>query len=691
LNTETYFAMLEDQELTSALIDRVRNFQRYIITTGYFALGAKSAQFTQGMDSKGYSSAELRRRGPRGEYTALQVPHYASLYNNFISQLTGQRIVFDPQPGEEDWRATEQARRAKGLLQDELEEGLEEVLLEAVDYATKMGMAWTAVDFDPNAGPVALPDPDTGQPVRTGALSYRAYMPQDWAFDIEARKPKDAMRWGIGRRLEDAHDLIAQFPEKEREILAARGGSSLEREVELRDATLTGLGGDIHTRTRVPLYEFRHDATPGCPNGRLAWFLGSGVLLFATDLPFVDEEGTKKMCVRRLALKTITDTAFGFTPVWLLMALQEAQDMLASIELSNYRAHGVGLILNPRGSDITPRKVAAGLSVLDHTPNLKPELANFTSQPIDIAGAQERAVGAMQTIVNVSAIDRGDPPASLKSGSALLFVKATTAQAMQPYLGKMQAHHEGVASDFLFVFTIFVRFKKPVRIRGELAERVEEISGEDIGGVSRVRLELGNPLARSYAGQVQMATDLMQAGQISKEEYLEVMGGGGIEKMLKASSSQRVLIEQENSFIRQGRKPLVSPTDNHPYHMQQHAIELNSQQARLNPTVRQAVLNHVFEHQSAWEQATLMNPGLLEALGILPMQSALGAAMGAAGAPPGEAPPEDEGGGGQPMLPSGEMNTPPDGGQMPQPPRLPPGAAAATGVNPVAPGPGGAQ
>lgn len=687
MNTETYFAMLEGQELADALLEKVRRFQRYIISTGYFALGVKSVQFVQGMDAKGYSSAELRRRGPRGEYTSIKVPHYASLFNNFISQLTGQRVVFDPQPSEEDWRATEQARRAKGLLQDELDEGLEETLLEAVDHAVQMGMAWTAVDFDPSAGRAALPDPDTGQTVTTGALSYHAYMPQDWAFDLEARKPKDAMRWGIGRRWVDPHDLIAQFPEKEREILAARGGSSLEREVEIQDATLAGLGMEGTHRTRVPLYEFRHDATPGCPNGRLAWFLGSGELLFATELPFVDSEGTRKICVRRLALRGIKGTAFGFTPLWLLLASQEAHDMLASIELTNYRAHGVGLILNPRGSDITPRKVAAGLSVLDHTPNLKPELANFTSQPIDIAGAQERTVGAMQNVINVSAIDRGDPPASLKSGSALLFVKATTAQAMQPYMGKMQAHHEGVASDYLFVFAIFVRYPKPVRIRGELAERVEEISGEDIGGVSRVRLELGNPLARSYAGQVQMATDLMQAGQISKDEYLEVMSGGGIDKMLKASSSQRVLIEQENALIRQGKKPLVSPTDNHPYHMQQHAIELNSQQARISPEVRMAVLNHIFEHQSAWEQATLMNPGLLEALGILPMQSALGAA-GAGAPPPEEGPPKL---GGQPALPTGDMNAPPEDGQMPQPPRLPPGAAAATGVNPVAPGPGGAQ
>lgn len=685
MNTETYFAMLEGQELTSALIDRVRRFQRHILSSGYFALGVKSVQFVQGMDAKGYSSAELRRRGPRGEFTSIKVPHYASLFNNFISQLTGQKIVLDPQPSSEDWKSSEQARRAKGVLEDELDDGLEETLLDAVDHAVQMGMAWSSVDFDPNAGPASLPDPETGAPIASGALSYHTYMPQDYAFDIEARRPKD-VHWGIGRRWEDAHDLIASFPEKAEEILASRGGSSLEREVEIQDATMSGTGSDPTGRTRVPLYEFRHDATPACPNGRMAWFLGSGTLLFAVDLPFVDGEGNRKRCVRRLALRTIKGTAFGFTPIWLLMALQEAQDMLASIELTNYRAHGVGLILNPRGSDITPRKVAAGLSVLDYTPSLKPELANFTSQPIDIAGAQERTVSAMQNIVNVSAIDRGDPPASLKSGSALLFVKATTAQAMQPYQNKMSSHHEGVGEDYLFIFAIFVRFKKPVKIRGELAERVEEVSGEDIGGVCRVKLQLGNPLTRSLAGQIQIATDLLTQKAITADEYLEIVDGAGLDKLLKRSTTQRILLEQENAWLRQGRKPLVSPTDNHPYHIVHHAIELNSQQARLDPSIRQSVLDHVFQHQSAWEQATMMNPGLLEALGIPPMQAALGM-MGAA--PPGGD--GSEGGAAPAPPPGGPMEGPPDGGQMPKPPRLPAGSAASTGVNPVAPGPGGAQ
>jgi hypothetical protein len=680
-----YFANLEGRELTAALMDRVKTYQTHIINSGYWYLGAKSVQFTKGLDSRGYSSMELRRRGPRGEYTGVKVPQYASLFMTFMSQLTGQRIVFEPKPGSEDWQASEQARRAKGVLTDALDKGLEAVLLKASHISAKQGMAWTAVDFDPHAGPAAIPDPETGAPIRSGEMTHRAYGPGNCAFDIEARGEAD-VHWVVLKRWEVAHDLAASFPDRADEILRAVGGSDVDGETDMQDIVLQGHRGAGLQRGRVAVYEFRHDATPACPAGRIAWFLGTGELLFADELPFMDESGHRRMCVRRFALLDIDDTAFGFSPMWLLMAMQETLDMLKSIEVTNYRAHGAGVILNPRGSDITPRKIAAGLSVIEHTPGLEPKALNFTTQPPDLAGSQERTVETMRTTINVSSIAQGAPPASLKSGSALLFVQATTAQGMQLYLNQMAAHHEGVASDYLLVFSIFVQLERAVTVSGEASDRIDMVRGVDVAGISKVKLDLGNPLTRSLAGQVQIGQDLLTQQLVTKEEYLEIVNGGGIQKILDPATKRGILVEQENAMLREGKVPLVSPTDLHPYHMQRHAAELDSQQARLNPAIRSAVLQHLRQHHQAWMQATMMNPGLLEGLNIPLMQTA----MGMMGAPPPGAQGED--GGAAPAALSGNaFDGPPDGGRMPSPPRLPPGAAMATGQNPAAPGPGGAQ
>lgn len=360
--------------------------------------------------------------------------------------------------------------------------------------------------------------------------------------------------------------------------------------------------------------------------------------------------------------------------------------MLQSIEATSYKAHGVGVILNPRGSDITPKKVAAGLAVIDHTPGHEPKPMNFTALPPDLAGAQGRTVDTMQRLLGVSAVDRGDPPAHVKSGSAMLFMKATTAQHLQPFTEKIAAQREGVAEDYLFLFSTFVRMPRPITIRGELSERVEEVRGDDIGGVLRVKVQIGNPLTHSITGQLQIAENLLAQQQISGAEYLEIVDGAGLQKLLRRSTSQRILVEQENAMLRRGQVPLVAPTHDPLYHIAHHALELNSQQALANPAIRQAVLEHIHIHQQMWAIATVQNPGMLEALGIPPMQAALGMAMGPPGAPPG-APPSQDG----PAPPSLDtVMGPPDGGRMPKPPRLPPGSAAATGVNPAAPGPGAA-
>lgn len=680
-----YFANLQGTELTRALLDKVREYREHIINSGYWYLGAKSVQFTKGLDSRGYSSMELKRRGPRGEYTGVKVPQYAGLYLTFKSQLTNQRIVFDPQPGSEDWQASEQARKAKGVLKDALERGFEAALLKSADTAVKQGMAWTAVDFDPHAGPAAMPDPETGAPIHAGELTYRSYAPSNCAFDIEAHGPED-VHWVDLQRWEVAHDLMASFPDKAEAIQRAIGTATSEDETDMQNIVLQGHRGTGATRSRVLLHEFRHDATPACPEGRIAWYLNNGELLFDDTLPFVDESGNRRMCVRRLALLDIDDTAFGFTPMWLLMAMQETLDMLKSIEVTNYRAHGAGIILNPRGSDITPRKIAAGLSVIEHTPNLEPKALNFTTQPPDLAGSQERTVETMRTTINVSSIAQGAPPASLKSGSALLFVESKVAQGMQPYMNQVADHWEGVASDYLLVFSIFVQLERGVTVPGDNSDRVEQVKGEDVAGVSRVLLNIGNPLMHSLSGQVQLAETMAAQQMLTKEEYLEVINGGGIQKILDPATKRGTLVEQENAMLRLGRVPLVSPTDLHPYHMQRHAAEMDSQQARLNPAIRGAVLAHLQQHHQMWMQGTMMNPGLLEGLGIPLMQTAMGM-MGAP--PPGEAPEGGDEGGAPPAAPL--FDGPPDGGEMPRQPSLPPGTAMATGVNPVAPGPGGVQ
>jgi hypothetical protein len=683
----TYFANLEGPQLVAELTERVQRYQEWLLETGYFAIGLKSAQFIHNMDPRGYSGFEMRRRGPRGDHTGIKINHYGSLFYQLMSQLAGQRLVFEPQAPGDDWRSGDRARRARGVSDHLLRAGMEATLRKAEDIAVTMGMAWTAADWDALAGHPTLPSLDGDEVELTGDVKRRAYMPGDVAVDMEARDGADPeeVSWAILRRWVNVHDLAARLPEFATKILGAVGGrEGKDLETDLRRSLFSW--DSARVRHRVALYEFRHDSTDACKLGRRVLFIpGIPEPLMASELPFVDEEGNRRMCVRRLALADIPGTPLGFSPLWFMLAPQEARDVVASIEITNLKTHGVGVVTAPIGANMSSKALGGGgLSFIEHTPGMEPKLQNFTAQPPDIAGVQQRYDDTMQKLIAVSPVSRGDPPASLKSGSALLFVQATTAQSMQRFQGRITSHHEGHAEDELFLFGTFAP-AMPIKVPGPASERMEEVAGEDVRGISRVKMEVGNPLTRTLAGRVQIASDLLAQGLIKDPaQYVRIMDGEDVEKLYERERRQRVLVDEENAMLRQGRKPIVSPTDDPMLHIQGHAQELDSQQARMNPTLRGVTIAHIEEHRNGWMQLTLANPGMLEALGYPLMQSALGMA----GVPPGEDP---EGGGTSGAQAAPALGAPPEDAQMPEPPRLPAGASAMTGVNPTAPGPGGAQ
>jgi hypothetical protein len=128
-------------------------------------------------------------------------------------------------------------------------------------------------------------------------------------------------------------------------------------------------------------------------------------------------------------------------------------------------------------------------------------------------------------------------------------------------------------------------------------------------------------------------------------------------------------------------------------------VVLSNPFARRNKAVVRAVLAHVKAHQDLHAFCTLHDPGLLELLGIPPQQAAQQAAMAQMqammGPQSGTAPASKDGAGarGQPSPSPSPMAAmePPGPAELPSLPKLPPGSAMATGVNPAAPGPGGAE
>jgi hypothetical protein len=732
---DVYFATLSGTKLSAALCDRVDTYQKHAIRSGFFALWLKSYQTYYGMGTKGFSSHEVRRHGASDELVKLSINHFRNLITHFLTLSTGQRAALEPVALNGDYQTEQETRTAKGVLDHWMRDSLEQGMRDAEEFAVVLGRGYVSQWWNANAGEELLPGLNGEPNVRTGALESYAFAPMDVAFDPTCRTFD--VPWYITRRWVNRFDLLALFPEEatRRAILDASRGQR-ERDLDFEASAFRSfVTGESDYGDQIAIYEFWHKKTPACPNGRHAVFLNEDVLLYAEDLPYED------VPVCGLSPARIIGTAFGYTSSWDLLAPQEALDTLKSIELSNQAAHGLGLVAVPKGSDLSPTEIARGLHMIEYLPALgKPEVINFTATPPEVISNQDRTVQEMETISGINSVVRGQPEASLKSGSALALVQAQAIQFSSLFQNDDVRFKEGLGDDCLMVFRQYATEKIRMEIEGLDGYLVpSEVAGDDLRLIRRVRVDVGNPLMRTIAGRVQLADQLVQQ-QLVKDpvQYLRVIETGRLEPLTEHESKERSNIKAENELLARARfkmnprtgqpdlAPQVDPklghptgkmeevldeaalpvalkTDNPFLHAQQHLTVLANPFARRNKAVVRAVLAHVEAHKNLHAYCTINDPGLLELLGIPPQQAALmqvqaqQAAMAmeqaaASGEAPGVAGPLAKPAAGgesrtQAMPPPGQQPQGP--ARLPNLPSLPPGAAMATGVNPAAPGPGG--
>jgi ribosomal protein L12E/L44/L45/RPP1/RPP2 len=122
--------------------------------------------------------------------------------------------------------------------------------------------------------------------------------------------------------------------------------------------------------------------------------------------------------------------------------------------------------------------------------------------------------------------------------------------------------------------------------------------GTDIADINRVIVDVGNPLARTTAGRVQMAEQLMQMkpDEFSIQQYAQVINTGRIDGMMESPVDQSNLIQQENERLMQGTKVVALIIDDHKEHILRHRTILNDIDIRLDDSRASAIFAHIQEH-----------------------------------------------------------------------------------------------
>lgn len=667
-----YWVLEEDSELIAQAIHaRVREYWTQMEEDGRLSLYRTVLSLYYGTDSEGRwgKSKLIRYGGDAGELSEIQLNHLRSLVRHLVVMTTSNRPAFEARAVNSDVRSLSETIVAEGVLDYYLGEGrVEETKIAEVERAIVLGQAWETVTWDFQAGDETMPneqeelDPMTGEPVerapiRAGDISVQCWDPWQVAHDLYTR-PED-QRWRIvSDHNVNKWELAAEFPELAKEIL--------DEGTKPDDGRIWEWGVETRDPDNVTVRHFYHRQSAAVPEGLYIKVCGD-VVLFRGALPY-DE-----MPVRPMLSGSEIGAETAYADVWDLIPLQQAVNSTASAMLSVHDAFGVPNIIAPSDANVNVDDIAGGMRLItfDGEPNREPHLLDMLRLDDASPKLLDLWVRTMEQLSGVNQVTRGDPPSNLKSGAALALVQSMALQYTSGLQRMYTRSLEETGNAILSVLKRYAHEPRMMEIVGrDQRSMLKQFSGADIAHVRRVVVNVGNPLMRTTAGRLEVATQLIEMPPEERETFLSVVDTGRLDSKYEATRTRALLIRAENERLADGTAVKVLATDPHELHIQEHLSLLDNPDVRDDDMTSALVLQHIQEHIDMRMQLIMMNPELAAMTGNMP---AGGPPMPAGAGAPDGAPPEigdvvaptPEGAAGMPGLP--QMPTEPLSGQKFQP------------------------
>ena len=410
-----YFAAKEAKETASILLSRAESWFQHLYSNGYYNkvraswLAYHGIYYGEGHD--------ISFGGEQGEFSQMAVNHYRNIADLMVTMITNVRINYKARASNSDSKSIIQTDLANGLLDYYVrQKRVEKYVHEAVRQAVVLATGYVKMEWNATTGEIYDYHPDTGAPIYEGDIEFSNLEPFDVIFDPN-KSNSNNHEWVLCRTFKNKHDLAAKYPEFANKIKDLPTKSDF---IDFRSLF------DFPTKQEsdeVPVYEFFHKKTESMPEGRYLLFLSPEIILMDMPMPY------RRLPVYRISPSDIMGTPFGYTPMFDLLPLQDALNALYSTILTNQHTFGVQNIYVPRGADIQLKALEGGLNIIEgNTGQGKPEPINFTSTPPEVFRFIEMIEKKMETISGMNSVVRGDPEASIKSGSAMALVQSMALQ-----------------------------------------------------------------------------------------------------------------------------------------------------------------------------------------------------------------------------------------------------------------------
>lgn len=604
-NENQYFAAKDAADTAAVLLGRAETFFDALQANSYLDTikamhAAYHGQYTTGADGMGSHRVEFT--GEQGELVRSPVNHFRNLAQHIFVMITANRPIMEARAVNTDYKSMAQTVLANGILDYYMrEKRLEECLKRACEMAIVLGAGYIKLEWNATAGETYDADPETGEIDYEGELEFSNLTPLDVVVD--GTKENWNNEWVLVRTYQNRYNLMAKYPELAEKIQAIPTKS---------DRSLYNLSVFSNDETDdIPVYEFFHKKTEAMPEGRYLLFADSDCILLDSPMPY------RQIPVFRIVPSEIMGTPYGYTPMFDVFPIQEMINATYSAISTNQNAFAVQNVWIPPGGAPTVNNLGGQLNIIQS--EQKPEALNLTQTPKEVFDYLNILIEAAETISGVNSVARGNPEASLKSGTALALVQSMALQFVSGLQQSYVKSIEDVGTALINILKDFANTPKFVALIGKNNRPyIKEFTGDDIGAINRVIVDVGNPLSRTIAGRTQMAEQLLQMNMIkSPQEYFQVLNTGRIDSMYEGEMNELLLIKSENEQLMEGTPVICSMLDQHKMHIMEHRSVLADPDLRKDANLVANTLKHIQEHINYLRTA---DPDLLALLGEQPLQ-----------------------------------------------------------------------
>lgn len=608
----TYWALSPSEHIASEINAKFESYLHWLNESGQASRIQVSYNLSHGEGHLGRGSNGVESDSDDGVVSRLTVPHYKNLLNRVHSLVCQAKLSFKPKAINSDSDSQMTANFAKGLLEYETDKGLSKITSRAVDYSLKLFDSYIYAPWNFHAGNKITAS--NGKPIYAGDQEYYVLN----AFECARAYQQEETPYYIVQYKANRYDLAAIHPEKSAEILAAGNPDnsiSLSTSYDSPEQT-----DDDMVTVRVLL----HRPTPALPQGRETTIIDTTVL---DDTTFK----YKELPVVRMKAGEVLASTVADSPGSSLISIQEVLDRVYSANVTN--------VLNGALSNIYSSDPNIDIQSIGKGKNLI--IASAPPQAISLTGSSPESYNLVNDLINqetlLSGINntaRGNPESNLKSGNSLALMLSTAIQ----FVSDIQLNYAQATADLATIiihnlqdFCKEPRLARFAGVNGK--ELTKSFQGKDLEGVDRVSVELGNPVTQTVAGKMSMVEMMLQYGAIKDPRKIDdFLRTGNWEQLTENNFKESMLIKEENERLSRGEMPLVMVSDKHPEHINEHLTVLFGMDARNNPKIVAAVLQHVQLHL---EQQKSMDPDLAAIIGIAPLPSQ-------SMPPPGPSPSDDQ-------------------------------------------------